>query len=303
MSIKVARAEEPVTSLQGSGWFACPNAVFEKCETAYEILVVTYLLRRAGPDGSCWPSLTTIARDTKLSEATVKRTLASLESRSILTRERRPRNGDRHESTMYQVRVGFEWGLHRPSVGLTQSPSGAQGEPRTRPTEQDPMKVKEIPSFSPLTDELRKITGKHLPRGSSVALASMRSRFGEETVLAAIRHHVTKLANAQNPLTYLEAILTRAAEASKPAPSPRENRRYTPEEEFEHRFGGLPDGHPARVAAEIRLGRRRAGGTDAGAVPVQMPAVSGQGGGAVPETGRSGGPPLGEAVSALSEGR
>ena len=285
-----------MASLHGSGWFACPNSVFDQCETAYEIVVVTYLLRRAGPDGACWPSLTTIARDTKLSEATVKRTLSALESRAVVVRTRRPKAGERHESTVYEVH-------HRAPVGLPQNPSGAPTEPRTRPNELDPSEGKETPSLSPLTTELTKLFGKHLPRRFFETVGSLRSRFGEDVVLAALRRHVTTVSAADNPLMYLNRVLEREVDASRTAPPKIENRRYTPEEEFEHRFGGLPDGHPARVAAEIRLGRCRAGGVDPDAVSVPVPPVPRQGGGAVPETGRSGSPPVCEAVSALSEGR
>lgn len=43
------------------------------------VAVYSYLADRANKDGECWPAIPTIAREIKLSEATVRRGIRDLE--------------------------------------------------------------------------------------------------------------------------------------------------------------------------------------------------------------------------------
>lgn len=59
------------------------------------------LAHRLGPDGTAWPSLATIARDTSLGISTVKRALRDLEDDGVITRTRRMRADGSAASTVY----------------------------------------------------------------------------------------------------------------------------------------------------------------------------------------------------------
>ena len=48
-----------------------------------------YLRDRAGKDGSCYPAISTIAQDLKMSRSTVKRALGDLEKAKYIRHERR----------------------------------------------------------------------------------------------------------------------------------------------------------------------------------------------------------------------
>lgn len=68
-------------------------------------LLLIALLMRDG-QGGCFPSIQTIADDTGLHPATVKRHLSSLEQRSLIIRTRRKDSDGEDLSTLYQVREG-----------------------------------------------------------------------------------------------------------------------------------------------------------------------------------------------------
>ena len=67
------------------------------------ILVYMYLSDRAGIEGQCFPSVPTIARQTKLSEATVHRAIKDLEKGGFLyvTGRQRPNGAD--SSNLYPL--------------------------------------------------------------------------------------------------------------------------------------------------------------------------------------------------------
>lgn len=74
--------------LSGTGWFALPNRIFEVVQTPYELAVLAYLQRCAGPDGAAWPSHETIAAACKMSARQVRYIVQELETRSVLQVQR-----------------------------------------------------------------------------------------------------------------------------------------------------------------------------------------------------------------------
>jgi DNA-binding GntR family transcriptional regulator len=67
-------------------------------------LVYMYLRDRANRDGASWPSIKTIAKDTKLSRSTVKRALRDLEREGYLVRDSRYRPNGSNTSNLYTIR-------------------------------------------------------------------------------------------------------------------------------------------------------------------------------------------------------
>jgi len=67
------------------------------------IAVYMYLRDRAGKDGSCYPAVSTIAADLKISKSTVKRALDDLEKAHYLRHERRYRQSGGNSSNLYFV--------------------------------------------------------------------------------------------------------------------------------------------------------------------------------------------------------
>jgi hypothetical protein len=74
--------------LSGTGWFALPNRIFEVVTTPYELAVIAYLQRCAGPDGSAWPSFETIASACKMSARQVRYVVGELETRGVIRIQR-----------------------------------------------------------------------------------------------------------------------------------------------------------------------------------------------------------------------
>ncbi len=67
------------------------------------IAVYMYLRDRAGKDGSCYPAVSTIAADLKMSKSTVKRALGDLEKASYIRHERRYRQSGGNSTNLYFV--------------------------------------------------------------------------------------------------------------------------------------------------------------------------------------------------------
>lgn len=65
------------------------------------IAVYMYLRDRAGKDGSCYPAVSTIAADLKMSKSTVKRALADLEKAQYIRHERRYRQSGGNSTNLY----------------------------------------------------------------------------------------------------------------------------------------------------------------------------------------------------------
>ena len=65
------------------------------------IAVYMYLRDRADKNGSCYPAVSTIATDLKMSRSTVKRALGDLEKAKYLRHERRYRQSGGNSSNLY----------------------------------------------------------------------------------------------------------------------------------------------------------------------------------------------------------
>ena len=65
------------------------------------IAVYMYLRDRADEKGSCFPAISTIAADLKMSRSTVKRALGDLEKAKYLRHERRYRQSGGNSSNLY----------------------------------------------------------------------------------------------------------------------------------------------------------------------------------------------------------
>lgn len=92
---------------QGVGWFAAPNKIFGDSQlSALDKLVLLYLTRCAGPDGSCWPGRRRIAEDCGLCEKTVSTCLANLRELGKITVERRISESGSDTSNLYRLNYG-----------------------------------------------------------------------------------------------------------------------------------------------------------------------------------------------------
>lgn len=106
--------------LSGTGWHATPNGLYDGSLNHFEVAVLGYLYRRAGPDGASWPSVNRIGKDLKMGPTTVNLTLKSLEASGRLTRIQRSGG-----TTIY--RVGDEL---PPRQTVTPSPPHGDLPPR-----------------------------------------------------------------------------------------------------------------------------------------------------------------------------
>ena len=68
--------------------------------------VYIYLVDRAKKDGICWPAIPTIARELKLSQSTVRRSLQDLRKAVQLETEQRYRKHGGKSSLLYTLRQG-----------------------------------------------------------------------------------------------------------------------------------------------------------------------------------------------------
>lgn len=67
------------------------------------ISVYRYLADRANKDGICWPSITTISKDLKLSESTTRRALHDLRKAGLVRTEQRYRENGGNSSLLYKL--------------------------------------------------------------------------------------------------------------------------------------------------------------------------------------------------------
>lgn len=67
------------------------------------IAVYMYLRDRADKNGSCFPAISTIASDLKMSKSTVKRALSDLEKAYYIRHERRYRQSGGNSTNLYFV--------------------------------------------------------------------------------------------------------------------------------------------------------------------------------------------------------
>lgn len=68
------------------------------------IAVYMYLKDRTNKDGTCYPAISTIAKDLKLSRRTVQRAIADLEQSGNLIKEQRWRENGGKSSLLFTVK-------------------------------------------------------------------------------------------------------------------------------------------------------------------------------------------------------
>ena len=68
------------------------------------VAVYTYLYDRANKNGECWPSVPTIAKEIKLSQATVRRAIKDLRKAGLIETEQRYREKGGKSSLLYTLR-------------------------------------------------------------------------------------------------------------------------------------------------------------------------------------------------------
>ena len=65
--------------------------------------VYTYLADRANENNECWPSIKTIAADTKLSPSTVRRAIKDLKNLNLITTKQRKRFYGENSTLLYKL--------------------------------------------------------------------------------------------------------------------------------------------------------------------------------------------------------
>lgn len=68
------------------------------------VAVYIYLVDRANKEGQCWPAVPTIAREIKLSEATVRRAIKDLRKVGLIETEQRYRMKGGKSSLLFQLK-------------------------------------------------------------------------------------------------------------------------------------------------------------------------------------------------------
>ena len=69
------------------------------------VAVYIYLFDRANKEGQCWPAVPTIARESKLSKATVRRAIRDLRKAGLVETEQRYRTKGGKSSLLFQLKV------------------------------------------------------------------------------------------------------------------------------------------------------------------------------------------------------
>lgn len=68
------------------------------------VAVYIYLYDRANREGQCWPAVPTIAREIKLSDATVRRAIRDLRKAGLIETEQRYRTKGGKSSLLFQLK-------------------------------------------------------------------------------------------------------------------------------------------------------------------------------------------------------
>ena len=68
------------------------------------VAVYQYLFFRADREGQCWPAVPTIAKDLKLSEKTVRRSIKDLQKADLIETEQRYRRSGGKSSLLFRVK-------------------------------------------------------------------------------------------------------------------------------------------------------------------------------------------------------
>lgn len=67
------------------------------------VAVYIYLVDRANKEGECWPAISTIGADLKLSQSTIRRALRDLRKAGLVTTEQRYRKKGGKSSLLYKI--------------------------------------------------------------------------------------------------------------------------------------------------------------------------------------------------------
>ena len=81
------------------------NAVYQMELPHRAIAVYVYLADRANKAGECWPAVSTIATEIKLSEATVRRAIKDLRKAGVIETEQRFRTKGGKSSLLYKIKI------------------------------------------------------------------------------------------------------------------------------------------------------------------------------------------------------
>ncbi|MFL8801455.1 MULTISPECIES: conserved phage C-terminal domain-containing protein [unclassified Clostridioides] len=111
-------------------WFWIENSLIDNLDlSTYEKMIYIVLVRHLDDESTCFPKKSTIAKEAGCSEATVKRTINSLEEKKLIKRVfRKDKKTGSNTSNLYYV-ASSKLGVHA-EPRFTQNPGGAHTEPR-----------------------------------------------------------------------------------------------------------------------------------------------------------------------------
>lgn len=111
-------------------WFWIENSLIDNLElSTYEKMIYIVLVRHLDDESTCFPKRSTIAKEAGCSEATVKRTINSLEEKKLIKRVfRKDKITGKNTSNLYYVASSKIEVCTEPR--LTQNPIGAHTEPK-----------------------------------------------------------------------------------------------------------------------------------------------------------------------------
>ncbi len=78
--------------------------IYKSCVSSKAVLVYCYLKTCSNKNRTCYPSIKTIAKNTKLSSSTVKRALEELAKNDFIEVENRYRKNGGKSSNLYKVK-------------------------------------------------------------------------------------------------------------------------------------------------------------------------------------------------------
>jgi hypothetical protein len=189
-------------SSEGEGFSIIPNWLMRDSDlTAHELLVYMALFNRVNPQGLAWPSIARIAKESRTSASTAKRTIRSLEARGLVVKQVRKRADGTNESNVYKVATFTRQargqgervtGSDRPDHGSSVVYEEDTLEEDT--TEEDIRSA--LTSGRALSFEFIDFDGKATPR-QIVYLSDLHLHFNNAEASAALRARWRKLSSTQ----------------------------------------------------------------------------------------------------------
>ena len=193
----------PKDLLRGTSYFTAPSAIFERDDLrAADKLVYLYLCRRAGSDGTSWPSTRRIAQDTSLDVKTVRASIDRLIAAGLLLKtSRKSQEGD-HDTNLYTIIHPQGVGENAPylgektpnvgefapvGVGEMAPHGGGNGTPEGLPFKENHMKDNNSRAGQGYTPEFEEFWA-YYPRkiGKSAAFRVWKARIKEKGVTASM---------------------------------------------------------------------------------------------------------------------